>query len=76
MAVDANALYNGAIKFFNERAGWGWIWPMPGQGLEGDVWFHVSRFDGHPNELRKGTDVCFSAENGPKGMRATRVVPV
>ena len=63
---------HGEVKWFSGEKGYGFI--TPDDGTE-DVFFHHSCIEGESGyrALSEGQAVTFSAERGPKGLRATRV---
>lgn len=62
-------MQTGKIKFFDEGKGFGFI-EVPG---EPDVFVHVRQVKTQPQTLKKGDQVSFETETGPRGPRATRV---
>ena len=61
----------GTIKWFNAAKGFGFITPDDGTS---DVFVHFSSIEGTGyRELIEGQKVDFEAEQGPKGLQATRV---
>ena len=61
----------GKVKWFNDHKGFGFITPDQGTG---DVMVHHSVITGQGYKtLRDGEPVEYDAEQGPKGMKATRV---
>ena len=61
----------GTVKWFNAAKGYGFI----GHDGGDDVFVHFSaiQMDGY-RRLRKGQEVEFSVEDGPKGLQAANVV--
>lgn len=63
----------GVVKWFNASKGYGFI------GREGgpDVFVHFSAIeaDGY-RTLKEGQQVEFSIEQGPKGLQASKVIPI
>jgi CspA family cold shock protein len=61
----------GTVKWFNETKGFGFIVPEDGGA---DVFVHYSVIEGSGfRKLADGQAVEFEAQQGPKGMQATRV---
>ncbi|TAL28343.1 MAG: cold-shock protein [Nitrospirae bacterium] len=64
---------NGAVKWFNESKGFGFITTDEGS----DVFVHFSSISGDGfKTLAEGDAVSFDIEKGPKGPRAVNVVKV
>ncbi|MEM9063889.1 MAG: cold shock domain-containing protein [Planctomycetota bacterium] len=60
----------GEVKWFDPRKGYGFIVGPEGQ----DIFTHYSVIEGDGfRVLRDGSQVRYSAENGPKGWKATKV---
>ena len=65
---------HGEVRWFSEQKGYGFI--TPDDGTE-DVFVHHSVIGGEGyRTLGEGQAVTFSAERGPKGLRATQVQAV
>jgi len=63
----------GRVKWFNESKGFGFIEQDNGGP---DVFVHYSAIQGSGfRTLREGQRVEFETEEGPKGLRATKVIP-
>ena len=63
----------GTVKWFNESKGFGFISQEEGGD---DVFVHFSAIQGSGfKTLAEGQSVTFTAENGPKGLQASNVVP-
>ena len=63
---------HGAVKWFDPRKGFGFIVGPSGQ----DIFVHYTVIQGEGfRVLADGSPVVYSAENGDKGWRATKVVP-
>ena len=66
-------LENGTVKWFSQGKGYGFISRESGD----DVFVHYSVIEGEGfRTLHEGQQVEFSAEDGPKGPRATLVRPL
>jgi CspA family cold shock protein len=60
----------GKVKWFNDQKGFGFIASEQGK----DVFVHHSVIEGEGfRTLQDGESVEYDAEDGPKGMKATRV---
>lgn len=63
----------GTVKWFSNDKGYGFISREEGE----DVFVHYSAIQGGGfRTLREGQRVEFNVEEGPKGLRATDVVPL
>lgn len=64
---------NGVVKWFSDSKGYGFISQDDGT----DVFVHYSQIDSGADRrtLAEGQRVTFEIEEGPKGLRATGVVP-
>ena len=63
----------GTVKWFNSSKGYGFI---SREGAE-DVFVHYSAIEGSGyRNLTEGQTVEFSVEQGPKGLQASKVVPL
>lgn len=61
----------GTVKWFNESKGFGFITREDGT----DVFVHYSSIEGNGfKSLVEGDSVSFETENGPKGLKAIKVV--
>ena len=67
-------MQTGKVKWFNAKKGFGFIMPDDGSA---DIFVHYSvvEMKGY-QQLADGQAVQFEATHGPKGMAATRVVPL
>ena len=64
---------NGTVKWFNNAKGFGFI--LPDDGTE-DIFVHFSAIDGDGyRSLGEGQPVVFEIEQGPKGLKAIKVIP-
>ncbi len=64
-------MYTGTVKWFNNSKGFGFIEPADGSS---DVFVHFTAIQGDGyRSLNEGQPVRYEAEQGPKGMQATRV---
>lgn len=67
-------MQQGTVKWFNDAKGFGFITPSDGSE---DVFVHYSTVQGDGfKSLAEGQKVEFEATRGPKGMQATKVLPV
>lgn len=63
----------GTVKWFNESKGFGFIAQDNGGG---DVFVHFSAIEGSGfKTLAEGQRVTFQVEQGPKGPKASKVMP-
>ena len=71
--MEVAVMPTGKIKWFNDQKGFGFI--ADDNGGE-DVFVHFSsvQMDGFKS-LKEGQAVEYEAENSPKGLKATKVVP-
>jgi CspA family cold shock protein len=61
----------GTVKWFNESKGFGFITREDGT----DIFVHYSSIEGNGfKSLVEGDSVSFDTENGPKGLKAIKVV--
>jgi len=64
----------GTVKWFNETKGFGFITP---EGGGEDIFVHFSAIQSQGfRTLAEGQAVTYDVERGPKGLQASRVVPV
>lgn len=63
---------SGSVKFYDDKKGFGFITPSDGGK---DVFFHFSVVD-RKHKLTDGDAVEFTSEQGDRGEKAVRVVPV
>jgi cold shock protein len=62
---------SGTVKWFNESKGYGFITPSDGSP---DIFVHYSVIQGDGfKTLKEGQSVEFEAQDGPKGLQATKV---
>ena len=62
---------SGTVKWFNESKGYGFITPSDGSP---DIFVHYSVIQGDGfKTLKEGQNVEFEAQDGPKGLQATKV---
>ncbi|RJQ45495.1 MAG: cold-shock protein [Gammaproteobacteria bacterium] len=67
-------MQQGTVKWFNDAKGFGFITPSDGSE---DVFVHYSTVQGDGfKSLAEGQKVEFEATRGPKGMQATKVLPL
>jgi CspA family cold shock protein len=65
--------FKGTVKWFNATKGYGFIGREDGE----DVFVHFSAIQAEGyRKLEEGQVVEFSIESGPKGLQASKVVPV
>lgn len=63
----------GTVKWFNDSKGFGFITPSDGSP---DVFVHHKSIQGSGfKSLAEGQTVTYNAEQGPKGLNATDVIP-
>lgn len=75
MGNDSNQLVDisGSVKWFDPRKGFGFIVGPDEQ----DIFVHYTVIQGEGfRVLADGSPVTYSAENGDKGWRATKVTPI
>jgi len=66
-------MMKGKVKWFSNQKGFGFITSESG----GDVFVHHSAIQGEGyKSLEEGQEVEFEMEKGPKGDKATKVVPL
>ena len=64
---------NGTVKWFNDAKGFGFITPEDGGE---DLFVHYTSINGDGyRTLKEGQPVTFEAVEGPRGLRATEVLP-
>lgn len=64
----------GTVKWFNETKGFGFITP---EGGGEDIFVHFSAIQSQGfRTLAEGQAVTYDVERGPKGLQASRVMPV
>ncbi len=67
-------MQQGTVKWFNDAKGFGFITPTDGSE---DIFVHYSTVQGDGfKSLAEGQKVEFEATRGPKGMQATKVLPI
>jgi CspA family cold shock protein len=67
-------MQQGTVKWFNDAKGFGFITPADGSE---DVFVHYSTVQGDGfKSLAEGQKVEFESTRGPKGMQATKVIPL
>jgi len=67
------AMPKGKVKWFSNQKGYGFITSETG----GDVFVHHTSIQGEGyKSLDEGQEVEFEVEKGPKGDKASRVVPL
>lgn len=67
-------MQQGTVKWFNDAKGFGFITPSDGSE---DVFVHYSTVQGDGfKSLAEGQKVEFESTRGPKGMQATKVLPL
>jgi len=65
--------FKGTVKWFNATKGYGFIGREDGE----DVFVHFSAIQAEGyRKLEEGQVVEFSIESGPKGLQASKVIPV
>jgi CspA family cold shock protein len=65
--------FKGTVKWFNATKGYGFIGRDDGE----DVFVHFSAIQAEGyRKLEEGQVVEFSIESGPKGLQASKVIPV
>jgi CspA family cold shock protein len=69
LGIEAVAMANGTVDFFNDTGGYGFI---ATEDSDEDVFFHMEDVGGE--DLTEGTDLEFDIEQAEKGPRATNVV--
>jgi CspA family cold shock protein len=71
MSKEGKKMAKGTVKWFNESKGFGFITREDGT----DVFVHYSSIEGNGfKSLVEGDSVSFDTENGPKGLKAIKVV--
>lgn len=67
-------MQQGKVKWFNDSKGFGFISQNNGGP---DVFVHFSAIDGRGRKmLIENQAVEYACEQGPKGLQATRVIPI
>ena len=67
--------FTGRVKWFNNKAGYGFITVTDGPKSGSDVFVHHSAIEGEGfKTLKEGEKVEFEIVKGPKGDQATKVV--
>jgi CspA family cold shock protein len=61
----------GTVKFFNSDRGYGFIRSREA----GELFFHVSRFDGDEDTIERDLPVEFDLGEGEKGVMAVNIRP-